>query len=144
MKKKIPHYQKNALLAGGIILLLLTGSITALLALPRLQADSGSLTAHIYQDGKLLCDIDLSHVTNNYRFTVTGADGSFNIIEVRPGAPGSIGITEASCPDKLCVHMGFQTSSLLPVICLPNNLVICITNSGSPATDHPPPDGITY
>lgn len=141
MGKKVPSYQKNALLAGAVILLLLAGSLAALFLLPRIYAGSRSLTAHIYQDGELLYDIDLGNVTERYQITVTDDNGNFNVIEVRPG---SIGITDASCPDKLCVHMGFQESSLLPVICLPNRLVIRITVSGNTPASDPPLDGVAY
>ena len=83
-------------------------------------------TARIYQDGVLLETIDLSSVDAPYSFVIESADGGFNCLEVRPG---SIGITDADCPDKLCVSMGFTDSSLLPVICLPHGLVIEITES---------------
>jgi len=87
------------------------------------DVDHCQITAHIYQDGVLLKSIDLNAVTESYRFTVTGQNNCRNEIEVRPG---SIGILSADCPDKLCVHQGFIDSSLLPITCLPNRLVIQI------------------
>lgn len=89
-----------------------------------LQGTDGSqerLVAEIYQDGRLLQTIDLSAVETPYAFIISGEAGAFNVIEVRPG---SIGILSASCPDKLCVHQGFLSNSLLPITCLPNRLVI--------------------
>jgi len=79
------------------------------------------IIADIYQDGRLLQSIPLHTVTEAYTFTITGDNGCENTIEVRPG---SIGILSASCPDKLCVHQGFIDTSLLPITCLPNRLVI--------------------
>jgi hypothetical protein len=79
--------------------------------------------AHIYQDGTLLQTIRLHSVTEPYSFTVIGTNNCENEIEVRPG---SIGIISADCPDKLCVHQGFISTSRLPITCLPNRLVIRI------------------
>lgn len=95
-----------------------------------------AFTACIYQNGALVKTIDLSAVTEPYRFTLKASDGGFNVIEVRPGA---IGILDADCPDKLCVSMGFADSSLLPIICLPHSLVIEL----HPA-DAKVPDAIAY
>lgn len=81
------------------------------------------ITADIYQNGTLLQSIDLSSVTESYLLTITGENNCRNEIEVRPG---SIGIISANCPDKLCVHQGFIDTSLLPITCLPNRLVIQI------------------
>ena len=84
-------------------------------------SEQSMITADIYQNGQLLQSIDLQQVTESYTFTITGENNCYNEIQVRPG---SIGILSASCPDKLCVHQGFIDSSLLPITCLPNRLVI--------------------
>lgn len=81
-------------------------------------------TAHVYQNGILIRQIPLDEVTQTYSFTVTGENGCTNVVEVRPG---SIGILNADCPDQICVQQGFISSSLLPITCLPNRLVIEIT-----------------
>lgn len=105
------------------------------------------LIADIYQNGELLESISLSTVTENYTFTVTGDNGAENEIQVRPG---SIGILSANCPDKLCVHQGFITSSLLPITCLPNHLVIQVhvqeeeTKEPNSSNNEDTPDIITY
>ncbi len=99
---------------------------------------TGTLTAYIYQNSLLIDTIDLSAVTTPYSITVTTQEGGYNMIEV---LPGSIGIRDANCPDKLCVHMGFTdtNASLLPIICLPHNLIIEIVQ-----TDDVVPDIISY
>jgi len=83
--------------------------------------NSVKITAEIYQNGKLTQSISLNSVTEPYTFVVHGENGCENEIEVRPGC---IGIISASCPDKLCVNQGFVDNSLLPIVCLPNNVVI--------------------
>ena len=67
-----------------------------------------------------------------YRFTVTGENGCVNEIEVRSD---SIGIVSADCPDKLCVHQGFISHTGLPVVCLPNKLVIRLRETDSGTVD---------
>ncbi len=50
-------------------------------------------------------------------------DGEYNDILVENG---KIRIADASCPDKLCVNMGYISEPLMPITCLPNHLVIRI------------------
>lgn len=85
-------------------------------------------TADIYQEGNLLTSISLNDVTAPYSFTVTGENGCINEIEVRSD---SIGIIFADCPDKLCIHQGFVCNSKLPIVCLPNRLVIQLRENDS-------------
>ena len=103
------------LLAAGII-----GSILIF------THQSDSKIAYIYQNGECIKTIDLNQVTESYTFTIDGADGAYNEIEVRPG---EIAVISASCPDKVCVHAGFIQNDLLPISCIPNRLVIHIGDS---------------
>ena len=48
-------------------------------------------------------------------------NGGTNILVIENGKAY---LTDANCPDKLCVHQGFIDSTLLPITCLPNRLVI--------------------
>ncbi len=89
---------------------------------------SQNITAHIYQHGELIRSINLSDVTESYTFDIEGPDGAYNTIEVRPG---EIAVIDASCPDKVCVNMGFIRNSALPITCLPNELVIRIEDGSS-------------
>lgn len=138
MKNK-PEYLRNAIVLALILLLLVLGSLLWIRAAAG-KADSDSMQANIYQNGKLIHSIALNGVSHTYTFTVTGADNCYNEIEVRPG---SIGIISADCPDKLCVHQGFTDSSLLPITCLPNHLVIQITE-GTSYGDASDADMVTY
>lgn len=125
--KRIPKYQQTAILLSLLLSLLALGSLFWI----EFRAGnpvSGNRIAHIYQDGELIRSIPLNEVTDTYTFTVTGAADCHNEIEVRPG---SIGMISADCPDKLCVHQGFIDTSLLPITCLPNHLVIQITEENS-------------
>ena len=94
---------------GSIIAILLTRNI------------SDKYVADIYQNGILIQSIPLYEVTETYSFEVSSETGCSNVIEVRPG---SISIRSANCPDKLCVHQGAISNTLLPITCLPNRVVI--------------------
>ena len=49
-------------------------------------------------------------------------DGTvINILSIQRGKAD---MTAATCPDKLCVHQGFISNTGLPIVCLPNKLVI--------------------
>lgn len=95
-------------------------------------ATSVSKIVSVYQNGQLVRRIDLSKVDAPYTITLTGDSGSQNIIEVKKG---SLCMLSADCPDKLCVLQGEIGSGGLPIVCLPNNIVIM---PDSPA------DAVTY
>ena len=87
---------------------------------------TGGTIAVVSVDGKELERIDLSRIRDSYDFVVTTDYGS-NTIHVEPGA---ISVTEADCPDKICVHQGKLTGGGIPIICMPHRLVIEIEDSG--------------
>lgn len=104
--------------------------ILALCFMRRSQSETS--VASIYQNGALIDTISLSDVASPYQLRVEGANGSYNIIEVRPGA---IGVTDANCPDHICVRQGFHSSSALPITCLPNRLVIVFSPQAEETSD---------
>lgn len=79
---------------------------------------SSSQTVEIISGGEVLYTIDLSH-TEDRVIRVDKGDGC-NIIEI---TQGKIHVSEADCPDKTCVRMGFLQGAA-PIVCLPNRLVI--------------------
>ena len=100
--------------------------------------------ADIYQNGSLIKSIPLDTAEAPFSFTVTGENDCFNEITVKDGG---ICISNASCPDKLCMHQGYIRSSLLPITCLPNRLVIQVREIGKDevfSDDSLTPDVVTY
>lgn len=91
-----------------------------------LRGGSGT-TARIYSGGELIETVELSLVTEDYSFTVTGPNGGKNTVSVEPGR---ICVSEADCPDHVCVHQGWIENGVVPVVCLPNGLVIEISGDG--------------
>lgn len=118
--RKMPCRQNYITVAIFIFLAILILAAVCLIWIV-LHASIEGKTADIYQNGILLKSVSLTSAEESYTFTVTGENGCFNEITVKEGC---IGITAASCPDKLCVHQGYVSSSLLPITCLPNRLVI--------------------
>lgn len=82
-------------------------------------------TVVIRRDGKTLYTFDLSH-TPDQILTIPYGESS-NTVEIKDGA---IRVRDAACPDKTCVHMGWLRSSAMPIVCLPNHLVIEYQDSG--------------
>ena len=102
------------LLLGALLL------VSAAASFFLLRARGGSV-ANVYQNGVLLYSIELDGVPAPYTLTVEGA--VTNVIYVEPGR---IRVGESSCPDQVCVHQGWISNGVVPVVCLPNGLVIRI------------------
>lgn len=85
-------------------------------------------TACIYSDGKLVEKIDLDRLSEKRTIRIETESGGYNIIEAEPGR---IHVTEASCPDKVCIRTGYISDSALPVSCLPNKLVVKIEGASA-------------
>ncbi len=134
------NYITIAILMSLAILLLM---LACVLWIAR-QPSPNAAAADIYQNGRLLQSIPLAAGEAPFSFTVTGPGGCFNEITV---SDGGIGISSASCPDKLCVRQGYIQSSLLPIVCLPNGLVIQVREAGKEESLHGDlitPDIVTY
>lgn len=86
---------------------------------------SGGTIAVISIDGKEYSRIDLSRVKESYELVIENDFGK-NILVVEPFA---ISISEADCPDQICVHQGKLTDNGLPIICMPHRLIISIEGS---------------
>ena len=87
-----------------------------------LLRDTDGTQAVITVDGAVYDTVDLSAVAVPYERVIETEYGS-NTIRV---THGSIAVTEADCPDKLCVRQGAIEDGALPIVCLPHRLVIQI------------------
>lgn len=101
------------------------------------QQKTDAKTAVIYQDGEEIRRIPLLPGTTD-TFTIESSEDKtgFNTIRI---ADGKIGISDADCPDKLCVKMGMISSVAYPISCLPHKLVIQIEDT----KEEPPVDALT-
>lgn len=82
---------------------------------------SGNKLVEVVQDGTVIYTFDLS-TAEDQTITVKSADGtSSNTIKI---SDGQICISDAECPDKICVKTGILKSESIPIVCLPNKLII--------------------
>lgn len=63
---------------------------------------------------------------------IQGAAGGTNLLVIKDGYAD---VTDASCPDKLCVHQHKIRDNGETIVCLPNKVVVTAVNSGRPALD---------
>lgn len=78
-------------------------------------------TAQVSVEGKVIEVLDLSKDTE---VTVTSSNGGTNHLMVKDG---EIWCSQASCPDKVCVHQGKKHLSSDTIVCLPNQMIVTIT-----------------
>lgn len=102
--------------------------VSLLIILKVKTAKTDASAAEIVQDGNVIQTVDLSSVSEPYDITVRTEDGGYNTIHVEQG---SIRVSEADCPDRLCVKQGEITNGIYPIVCLPHRLTVRIVeNSG--------------
>ncbi len=97
------------------------------LLLPR---KSGTV-ARITHNGVVIHEIDLEKEHTQRYLEIVAGDGTvLNCISVEPGR---IRVEHANCPDQVCVNQGWIRDSALPIVCLPNKLMIEIIGGGEAA-----------
>lgn len=79
--------------------------------------------AEIKQDGKVIKTVDLDKVKDGQDIRISYDTDHYNIVRIEKGR---IRITDADCPDKVCVKTGWITQPGQSVICLPHKLIINI------------------
>lgn len=97
---------------GGIALL----SLVAMLILSMSQKQGDRV--ELYQNGVLLETLPLSKDAER---TIVAANGGYNVVHIHDG---QVSITEASCPDQVCVRHGPTKQTADPIVCLPNRLEV--------------------
>ena len=76
--------------------------------------------ACIYENGILTQKIDMTAIIKPHKIDLGG-----NVILIENG---QVSVTEADCPDKLCIKQGAIKNGARPIVCLPNNVIIKITD----------------
>ena len=108
-----------------LLVLVLTAAVcVGAILLMRLNAEDAA-AAQVYQDGRLLYTLELNA---SQVLTVTAPNGGTNTIAVERGR---ICVSHASCPDQICVKQGWVSQNAVPIVCLPNQLVIQIKGGES-------------
>ena len=87
------------------------------------NSDSGS-TVTVEKDGKIIDTLSLNEdFEKQYEF-----DGETNTLIIKDGKAT---ITEANCPDEICVNHKPINKSGESIICLPHKLVVTVRNDKS-------------
>lgn len=80
--------------------------------------------ARIMVDGKVVKEISLAE---DCEFIIECENG-YNVIMVRDGA---VCVSEADCPDKVCVSTGAISGGSIPIVCLPHRLEVVVVGGNS-------------
>ena len=102
-----------------IVLIILIFVVSVVLCIG-LWRPSDKCLVEVVSDGKVLYTFDLAE-TEDTEFTVYSPDNHQNTVLIQDG---SICVKEAECPDQICVQTGKLISESMPIVCLPNRLMI--------------------
>lgn len=83
-------------------------------------ADPGEQVV-ISQDNREIYRLDIN---KDQELRIDSPDGGYNVIRVQDG---QVSVTEADCPDQVCVRQGEISDDAVPIVCLPHKLVIEVT-----------------
>ena len=111
-----------------VALLVIVGivfGVSLLLVLLGLRPTEKQLV-EIVQDGRVLYTLDLTSAEDQ-ELRIEAENGSWNLVCIRDG---EIFMQDAGCPDHTCVNMGVLRAENLPIVCLPNRLVIRFAQGG--------------
>lgn len=86
-------------------------------------------TAIIEQNGEKIYELDLNENTS---LILEDGQGGSNTITI---ANGTIAVTDANCPDLVCVHTGAISHTGEIIACLPHTLIITISETDPQKTD---------
>ena len=120
---KLLHMDKKTKIWIAVLLSVVLLGLLGFFALSRL---GGGTVAVITVDGQEYKRIDLSRVTESYDIEIDTKYGH-NTVHVEPGC---IAVTQANCPDGICVAQGAIDRGGVPIICMPHRLVVKIEGSG--------------
>ena len=84
---------------------------------------TAGLLAWIKVDGNVVKQLALK---NDTEFDVSGYQGGTNHIVIQDNA---VYMSDADCPDKLCVHTGTIHKTGETIVCLPHRVVVEITGT---------------
>ena len=108
--------KRDVILAAAILLL-----AAAAFGISHYIRRTPAAIAQVSVDGAVVETLDLSKDTE---ITVTSSNGGTNHLIVKDG---EIWCSEASCPDKVCVHQGKKHLNSDTIVCLPNQMIVTIT-----------------
>ncbi len=110
--------KKNDLILIGVIVIL---SLTVIVFMNLTKKEGSKVLITV--GGEIY---DTLYLSEDISYTVELKDGSYNTFDIREGI---VDMVDASCPDKLCVnHRSIQYNNDT-IVCLPNKVVLEITDA---------------
>ena len=116
-----------------ICILVFAGLVVAMTRFTNQAKSSDGAVAVVTIDGKEYARYPLN---NDITETINISDDKYNVISIHDGL---CEISDASCPDKICVHHNHIKYNGQTIVCLPNKLVVTIENGTDDDID-----GATY
>lgn len=101
-----------------VMIIALIFIISAVVCMVLLNTSHGD-TVEIKSGGEVLYSVNLTKSPD--RTIVVEFEGKENTIIIENHR---IRVADADCPDKVCVNTGWLESPAIPIVCLPNRLVI--------------------
>ena len=95
---------------------------------------------YIYQNGEIIKTLNLAS-SGDITLEILGENGEKNIIQIENH---DVFMFEANCPDKLCVKQGKLSENVVPIVCLPNKIVITRLSGNSPYNSAEEYDAFSY
>lgn len=108
-----------------VILAILLVSVLGTVGL-LLSRDEGSMVC-IYQNGTLTDRFPLDQPLSKLYWS---ENGGRNVVVIEDG---KVSVTEADCPDQVCVRHGPTDQTGDPIVCLPHKLVVEVVDPDHPA-----------
>ena len=116
--------KRDILLAGGIVLVALV-MLLVMHVTGETKGDQVQITVNGEIYGTYPLDVD--------KETPIQKDGkTTNLLVIRAGKAD---VTEADCPDKLCVHQKAISKTNETIVCLPNKVVVQVIGAGESELD---------
>lgn len=116
--------KKDLFVITGILLV-----ITLFYVIPRVWNGKTGAVVRVYQDNE---EIESYSLWEDQTVTVTDEDGGYNLLMI---SSGEAFISDADCPDRLCVRQRRISGNGESIICLPHKLVIQVESDKEGAFD---------
>ena len=120
----IQKFKADILIIAGVIIIALL-----IMVIPGFIYENNIAEVVIMQDQS---EIGRYSLLQNETITVTDSEGNYNLVMINEG---TVQVTDADCPDKLCVRQRTISSHGESIICLPHKLVIQISSGKDSGID---------
>lgn len=105
---------------NDIILIIVLSVFSALFTIYLFTVTQHGNKVLVYVDGQLTGEYPLDTDTE---VTIMGYNGGNNVMSI---SNGRVRMSEASCPDRLCIHQGSISRAGQSIVCLPNRVILRI------------------